>query len=609
MGVFMSSNIKKKSTASKPARSAEARYLLLFPVLFLIAVLPLIVRYHSYNTRLENYPWFATQKEADDYFLYWKQQWFIIMLIVMVCIVAVRAILMHKKLKFEKLFFPLFGYAALAFLSTLFSKYRSFGFTGIFQQFESVWVLIGYALIVYYIYLMVESEKDVSAILNALLCSALILGLIGVSQAAGKDFWTSSAGLGIIYPASMKGMGIEAVFGEKRVYISLFNPNYVGVYTALVLPIFLTLLCFCRKLWKVAAYLLGIAGLLISMFGSQSKAGLVGIAVAVLFLAFMLRRFIFKHWYIPVGAFILMAAAFFGVNALNHNAYLDAIVNAFRVTKTEPPALTEIQTLEDYVEFTYRGNQLRVTGTLNQSTIEIIIKDGEDQSLECEFNDSNLTWTILDERFQGIRVTPANLDGVLGVCVTIEGKDWYFANNLYENDKSYYYWNIYGKFDKIVMDQPAFTGFETFATNRGFIWAHTLPLLKDYIFLGSGADSFVFVYPQNDYVNLYNYGYGEQLLTKPHNLYLQIGVQTGVVSLIAFVAFYLIYFISGIRLYFHDKFDTFLSQAGLGIMTGTLAYMVMGLTNDSCITVSPVYWVLLGLGVAINLLIKKQRVV
>lgn len=603
----MSSNVKKKQSTGKATQGFEGRQLLLLPILFVVAILPLIVRYREYPTKLENYTWFAQQERADDYFLYWKQQWFLIMSILMVCIVAVRAILMHKRLSFPKIFLPLFTYAALAFLSTIFSKYRSYGFTGIFQQFESVWVLLGYAIIIYYIYLMVETERDVSLILDALLCGAFVLGLIGVSQAVGKDFWMTSSGLSLVYPSNMNA-GLSAVFGEKRVYMSLFNPNYVGVYTALVLPIFITLLCFCRKWWKIIAYLVVIAGVLIGMFGSQSKAGIVGIAAAAVFLLVMLRKYLFRRWYIPVGAGVILVTAFLGINAINNNEYLDSILNAFRIKQTEP-ALSEIQTLEDCVEITYKGNKMIISANLDESMIEFIIQDQENKTIDCDFNSETLAWTVRDERFQGITVTPVNLNGVLGFSVLIDAKNWYFANRVYENDDSYYYWNIYGKFDKIVMDEPAFRGMETFATNRGFIWAHTLPLLKKYLFLGAGADSFVFVYPQRDYVNLYNYGYGDQLLTKPHNLYLQIAVQTGVISLIAFLVFYLIYFISGIRLYFKCKFETPLSQAGIGVMAGTFGYMVMGLTNDSCITVAPVYWTLLGLGVTINLLIKKQRAV
>ena len=89
-------------------------------------------------------------------------------------------------------------------------------------------------------------------------------------------------------------------------------------------------------------------------------------------------------------------------------------------------------------------------------------------------------------------------------------------------------------------------------------------------------------------------------ITKPHNLYLQIAVQSSVVSLLCFLVFYVWYFISSLRLYFKQRLDTPLVITGFAIMLGTLGYMISGLANDSTITVAPLYWALMGLGIGIN---------
>ena len=39
---------------------------------------------------------------------------------------------------------------------------------------------------------------------------------------------------------------------------------------------------------------------------------------------------------------------------------------------------------------------------------------------------------------------------------------------------------------------------------------------------------------------------------------------------------------------------------GIGIMLGTFGYLVTGLANDSTVAVAPVYWCLLGVGMAVN---------
>ena len=112
------------------------------------------------------------------------------------------------------------------------------------------------------------------------------------------------------------------------------------------------------------------------------------------------------------------------------------------------------------------------------------------------------------------------------------------------------------------------------------------------------------VFPQQDYVGLYNYGYGDQLLTKPHNMYLQMGVQTGVLSLIAFLVFYAMYFISSLKLYIKGKFKSYYAQVGVAVLVASLSYIILGIANDSSLTVAPVFWSLIGLGIVVNKLAK-----
>lgn len=601
----MSSN--KKNTSFSRDRSTEIRLLLLSPIIFIVTILPLIVRYYEYDPKLSSFSWFSNQVSAEDYFLYWKQQFFTITMIIMVCIIVIRTLLLKKKLAVQKIFIPLAVYLVMAILSTIFSKYTSFGFSGIFSQFENLWSIVGYGVVVYYIFLMVENEKDISVLITALLLGALLMALLGVGQAIGKDFWTTRTGQNIILPVEQRvNYTINPSFGEKRVYASLYNPNYVGVYVALLVPIFATLLLFNRKIVQGILYVLVLAGLLISMFGSQSKAGFIGMIAAVILLLILLYKTLLKRWYITLPVCLIAIIAFFGVNYFNDNIYLNTLKNAFTLTKTEKPNLTDIKTLEDRIEITYKENILKIQYFV-ETNIDFQLTDGDGNVVACVGGSDGLQLNVTDERFPGFVIEPVEFaSGFYGFQVLIDGHNWIFAKDVYENDSSYYYFNIYGKFDKIVTHKPAFTGYESFATNRGFIWSHTLPLFKDYIFLGSGADTFSIVYPQRDYVNLYNYGYGDNFITKPHCLYLQIGVQTGVISLIAFLLFYLWYFISSIRLYIKHSFNTFLSQVGVGLLIGTFSYMVTGLTNDSSITTAPVFWMLLGTGIAVNHLVASK---
>ena len=174
-----------------------------------------------------------------------------------------------------------------------------------------------------------------------------------------------------------------------------------------------------------------------------------------------------------------------------------------------------------------------------------------------------------------------------------------FSNQV--GDGTYHILNRFLKWDKLYQQpENILNGYEEIASGRGYLWSRTLPLLKKYMFLGSGPDTYTMAFPQNDYLGFYNHGYEALFITKPHSLYLQIAVQTGVLSLIAFLLFYGYYFITSLRLYLKGRFSSYYAQVGVAIMIGTFAYMIAGLTNDSSITTAPVFWCLMGLGLVVN---------
>ncbi len=74
------------------------------------------------------------------------------------------------------------------------------------------------------------------------------------------------------------------------------------------------------------------------------------------------------------------------------------------------------------------------------------------------------------------------------------------------------------------------------------------------------------------------------------------------------MAFYILYFIKSIKLYstISYKENLFLHFSGLGIFLGIFSYMIAGFANDSMIVLSPVFWILLGIGVKINQMISNK---
>lgn len=171
---------------------------------------------------------------------------------------------------------------------------------------------------------------------------------------------------------------------------------------------------------------------------------------------------------------------------------------------------------------------------------------------------------------------------------------WRFTNQ--RGDGKYYYLNAKGKWDLCIHAETALPSWmNEVASLRGFVWSRTIPLLKDYVLLGAGPDQFGFVFPHNDYVARYQYDLLTTYYKKPHNYYLQMGIETGCLSLVLMLAFFVIFLKRGFAAAkgkCHTQKEYFIRA----ILISVLGYLFAGMFNDSMVVTAPVFWCLLGLG-------------
>ncbi|TAH65722.1 MAG: hypothetical protein EWM47_10865, partial [Anaerolineaceae bacterium] len=95
---------------------------LLLPIIFIISVLPFIVRLKAYQANLSKFSWFTYNDLYTDFFLYYKQTFFVITVFIMAVIALYKAYTDKKNIEHTPILIPLAIYAALAFLSSIVSK-------------------------------------------------------------------------------------------------------------------------------------------------------------------------------------------------------------------------------------------------------------------------------------------------------------------------------------------------------------------------------------------------------------------------------------------------------------------------------------------------------
>ncbi|MBI0576523.1 O-antigen ligase family protein [Neobacillus cucumis] len=138
------------------------------------------------------------------------------------------------------------------------------------------------------------------------------------------------------------------------------------------------------------------------------------------------------------------------------------------------------------------------------------------------------------------------------------------------------------------------TGLE--GSSRLFIWEKSIPLIKKYFWLGSGPDTFEFVFhAKPDELQRY-FGDPNIIVDKAHNEYLQIAITLGIPALITYLLLLLYVFTRTLQAVKKAKDDEKILLFGL--MATILGYLGQAFFNISTVPVAPLFWAVLGITLA-----------
>lgn len=584
-------------------------YTYALPLMIVLAVVPLITTIAIYQTDIGQNPWIAGSA-FYDFFLYYKSHLLMLMGLIVGIVLAISLLIgcqgnLQGKKDYLTLI-PIGFFAVLSFLSALASEHRADALFGGYEQFEGVFVILAYVFCFVFAYVYVTNEKWMNLLLYTLLIGSLILSLLGAGQTFGNDYMTKKGMLPVL-TMFMKnvpdGFHITASFGKGVSYATLYNPNYVGTYVALVLPITVAAGLWCRKVVFMVIAAISSLCQVIMLFGAQSMTGLIGVAGAAVVAIIFLFSDIHKNKYIlgGTGAVILLTVLGIAVGKPDLiTRFTETTISSCNYT------VSNIETKKDgFTIFLDNGNvingKIQQGGTIYQYQMQ----DASGSPLAVS-GDLSSGVSIQKNGYEGVsfhaakrKIRQNESEVEYDVLRISAGDNCYWDMTV--KDNTVLYLNGIDKFDQLrKVESYGFEHRYDLATNRGYIWSRTLPLLKESLLLGKGADNFVYAFPNDDYVGKVNCGFGSQTVTKPHNMYMQIWVQDGMLACLAFLAMYLLFAIGTFRNCFRKGELTYGRKMQIAILCGSTGYMVAGIANDSTICVAPLFWVLMGVGYAIN---------
>ncbi len=600
-------------------RERTTNYIGAFIMAVAIALIPVMAFGKKVVTGLEGESWFADTSATYDFFLVYKG-------IALESVCALLAVyIFFKVLIFnegflnkpeKKYVFALGLYLAFAILSTVFAdaKERNMAILGGYEQWEGIIILLAYVVLCFMAMVLIGDVKSISMGMWGLVAACFLVSIIGAGQALGLDFFKTDIGKGMLNFFLDQKLDFSFNFEANRSYATLYNPNYIGPFVALLLPV--TLLNLEIKKWIKDIILLITSVLAVVMLiGSGSAVGYMAVAVEMLICVVFAAMFYKRRVVIPVVVLVLAVGAagyFSGALSYVGNKLANPVANNFTIKEmyVEGDAL-HITTKDDKscsLRFDVGETELKIT---SDDPAVKATKDGDYYVLNLEGFEDVKFKNVSDEYTVGY-------DKAMEISTPSTGHTYKFVfpeDEAESADDKLLYYNVYDKADKLEKI-PTF-GFEDrqhFGSRRGYIWSRTMPLLKTHLLLGSGPNTFVYDFPNNDYVGLENVNYTGSVVTKPHNLYLQIFTQTGLPSLVGFLLLVIFYIVDTFRI--AKRFTEEIAEnapscvrimkLGISICIGIMGYLFTGLANDSTVAVAPVFWFMIGLGVAVNAWLKRK---
>jgi hypothetical protein len=582
--------------------------------LFIIAgIMPLIVRQAQLTMPPELLIYVGNSNaQYYDYFAYWKT-WFLIIPVLVVSIhflsdvVTGKRHIDYKKIFKNPIFILIFIYLFFVILSNFFSEYRHTAFYGTYERSEGVFVQIAYVLAFIMVIGYVREDKFVKPIMAGLIFSSLLIGLIGTGQLLGYDFFKTSVGKWLVSGSSAFSVVYSAAYG------TIYNPNPFSAYSSMLASLFL-IFGFAYKNKRTVKIIMLICGLLMlgGLVGSHSLGGILGFIAAIIIVLVTGISYLISHkkrlrrmvWMTGFSALILFTALAIVVPPIRN--IITANIADFKTIYSEKVMPSTDFAFQNGNFTVYNGDRTITYFTLSPNPADNWLKvlDGNNNEIPADnsvtrvntYKQQYTTWTYTVPEYG--RITLADYRSYFtfsGINLGLKnGKITAFRQTLSEIDIEQ------------PIDSIGFKGYETWGNGRGYIWSRSFPLMLRHLIIGAGSDSFINVFPQDDIIGKKIFMRNQYMLVdKAHNLYIQTGITTGGISMLALISLIAYYIITTLFSLVRER-NTRYFGLRMGILAAVSAFATSSMATDGTIGSTGVFFVILGLGYALNGLVVKS---
>lgn len=578
------------------------------PIFLIVSIMPLIIYGKIDILDYLTYMNWDGSKAEIDFFSFYKIC-FSILMSFLLCILYIKNKKKFKIIEETKEYKYIFILTTFVIISFLISEYKSISLFGFLFRYEGILAIIAYITILYISINIFDNDKSIERLLYCLMFSYFIIALIGIMQYFGFDIFNSLRFQKMIIPQKHEYLvGKLKLFARKNEVVSstIGNSNYVGYYYAITMPIFFILFLISnirkQKFIYLIATILGVVMLIIT----SSETGLVAafLSILVFFISYWKNFEINKKRNILISMMIL--SSILAINYFNKGTVYEK-VDKFKYKFIYENTISEDKNLlqdiifkENELSLKYKDKLLN----LKYSNNKLSFLDDKNEKLYLAQNvgERKGTFYITDSRYNDLSVVftelgQNNIKAILleisenvDISITIENGVFKYINNagkiIDPNEKV-----------KVLFGE----GKEELLTSRIYIWSRAIPKILEKPLFGYGPDTFEIVFPNNDYIGLYKaYNTTNMIVDKPHNTYIQVATNMGILSLISITLLLIVYFKRYIK-FLKDKTNSKNGKYYYAMTSSIISYLIAAIMYDSTVVITPILCIILGIGIRLGI--------
>ncbi len=171
------------------------------------------------------------------------------------------------------------------------------------------------------------------------------------------------------------GGTLETIFSGNNVFLSLYNPNYAGVFLTMFAPFFAVMCSSEKRKKKKIFYGILCAGCLILIWFTYSRSTFFALLVALVVGCILSKEKIGKLMKYILPRILILAVVFVGIDKINDFHYLSRWKEDTPKTKLE-----RMITSKDGVELCYDGKEYLIT--LEDKKAKIYDKKGRETDIK-----------------------------------------------------------------------------------------------------------------------------------------------------------------------------------------------------------------------------------